>query len=246
MAKYLTPSELAEIVTGLLVNPTLLGELESSEVHASFMADIGRTVCQYCGGDVVRVSPPETPQGDDNDLPMLHVSPNASLPSLNQNVWAVYGPDSWVDEQASEYGIEVGQKLTPSEASVLRTQLRSLFTPSASTPLAFTHSMVDWRIIEDTPVDKAGDEAPISVKTHLGNQPSMELFDQHGNPLMGIIVEVNLGVPALHIDVGGDALLHFHAAHDGLVITPERYLGRFEQAPLDRYSYNQGNSYLVK
>ena len=37
MTKQILPNELAEIVTGLLIKPELLGELDSREAHQSFM-----------------------------------------------------------------------------------------------------------------------------------------------------------------------------------------------------------------
>ncbi|BAS43780.1 hypothetical protein KOJKO3_p1.142 (plasmid) [Klebsiella oxytoca] len=42
MTKQILPNELAEIVTGLLIKPELLGELDSREAHQAFMLDIGR------------------------------------------------------------------------------------------------------------------------------------------------------------------------------------------------------------
>ncbi|WP_163535577.1 hypothetical protein [Klebsiella pneumoniae] len=37
MTKQILPNELAEIVTGLLIKPELLGELDSREAHQAFM-----------------------------------------------------------------------------------------------------------------------------------------------------------------------------------------------------------------
>ncbi len=51
MSKQILPHEIAEIVTGLLVKPELLGELDSPERHQAFMLDIGRVVAEHCGGD---------------------------------------------------------------------------------------------------------------------------------------------------------------------------------------------------
>ncbi len=52
MTKQILPNELAEIVTGLLIKPELLGELDSREAHQSFMLDIGRVIADHCGGRV--------------------------------------------------------------------------------------------------------------------------------------------------------------------------------------------------
>ncbi|WP_154922510.1 hypothetical protein [Klebsiella grimontii] len=50
MTKQILPNELAEIVTGLLIKPELLGELDSREAHQAFMLDIGRVIADHCGG----------------------------------------------------------------------------------------------------------------------------------------------------------------------------------------------------
>lgn len=50
MTKQILPNELAEIVTGLLIKPELLGELDSREAHRAFMLDIGRVIAYHCGG----------------------------------------------------------------------------------------------------------------------------------------------------------------------------------------------------
>lgn len=52
MTKQILPNELAEIVTGLLIKPELLGELDSREAHQAFMLDIGRVIADHCGGRV--------------------------------------------------------------------------------------------------------------------------------------------------------------------------------------------------
>lgn len=46
MTKQILPNELAEIVTGLLIKPELLGELDSREAHQAFMLDIGRVIAE--------------------------------------------------------------------------------------------------------------------------------------------------------------------------------------------------------
>ena len=55
MSKLVSPRELTEIITGLLLKPELLGELDSPEKYQMFMADLGRVVAEHCGGQVNRV-----------------------------------------------------------------------------------------------------------------------------------------------------------------------------------------------
>ncbi|MEE9493026.1 MAG: hypothetical protein V3W04_06570 [Gammaproteobacteria bacterium] len=105
MSKQILPAELAEIVVGLLVQPDLLGELDSAEKHQAFMLDIGQAVADHCGGIINQVSLPDSDQGgylsSEYTSPYLSVSPDASLPSLNKNVWRYYDQEGW-EEAALE------------------------------------------------------------------------------------------------------------------------------------------------
>lgn len=128
MSRQILPSELAEIVTALLVKPELIGSLDSTGQHQEFMRDIGQVVADHCGGDINGVSDPRVP--DDNYLddqysaPMLSVSPNDSLASLNSNVWSAYDPDGWEDEDVD--GIEAGTPLSAKEIVKQRAAIQSL------------------------------------------------------------------------------------------------------------------------
>lgn len=101
MTKQILPNELAEIVTGLLIKPELLGELDSSEAHQAFMLDIGRIIADhYCGrvngitdGDV------EKPYLSDIECtPTLHIEPDDRLSSIERNVWSNYHVEAWSNE----------------------------------------------------------------------------------------------------------------------------------------------------
>ncbi|MEB5808706.1 hypothetical protein [Klebsiella pneumoniae] len=82
---------------------------------------------------------------------------------------------------------------------------------------------------------------------HLDNQTSIEVADDTGQLCLGVLLEINHGVPALHLNVsGGDKLLHVHAAQGGLVLTPDSSGVRFQGAECDRYAYRDQNSLLVK
>ncbi|MFV1269825.1 hypothetical protein QMK95_29340, partial [Klebsiella pneumoniae] len=62
-----------------------------------------------------------------------------------------------------------------------------------------------------------------------------------------LLLEINHGVPALHLNgSGGDTLLHVHAAQGGLVLTPDSSGVLFQRAGCDRYAYRDQNSLLVK
>lgn len=59
MPKYLLPAELAEIVCGVLVQPTLMNEFKTPALHKTFMQDIGKLVAKHCGGQIDGVIMPE-------------------------------------------------------------------------------------------------------------------------------------------------------------------------------------------
>ena len=104
MSKQITPIELAEIVAGLLIDPTLYGELDSMQKYESFMRDIGEVVEAHCGGTVNRVNSAISTGAflsNADCSPMLSVSPDESLPSLTDNVWTLYDPDGWEEDDQS-------------------------------------------------------------------------------------------------------------------------------------------------
>lgn len=107
--------------------------------------------------------------------------------------------------------------------------------------------MTDWRIPEGEPVCHEADSRISTATYHLDNQTSIEVADDTGQLCLGVLLEINHGVPALHLNVsGGDKLLHVHAAQGGLVLTPDSSGVRFQRAECDRYAYRDQNSLLVK
>lgn len=244
--KYLTPEDVATLVATLLIKPELLGCFDESGQHAAFMKDIGEVVSNHCGGEVATVT-----HGKDNQANRLAVAPNDCLPSFYQNVWSSFDVVGWefmdvAQECDGGLNIEMGEELTPDQIQNLRVKMRSLIAPSDNVRYEYEHKMVDWRVIEDTPVEKNGDDVPYVVTTRLGNQPSIEMYPEtEEQPTFGFICEINHGVPALHIDLGGDSLLHLHATGDGLVLVADSGT-RFEHAPPSRHSYQDPNALIVR
>ena len=78
--------ELAEIVSKLLTNPMVDGELVSSTSLASFMTQIAKVVCNFCGGEVKNQA--------DNFAGeyIVGVHGNDSLPE-GGGIWADYDED---------------------------------------------------------------------------------------------------------------------------------------------------------
>lgn len=252
MAKQITPKELAELVCGLLLKPQLLGELDSVAKHQEFMLDIGRVIADHCGGQINHVTPSDTEENylsDKYSSPYLSVSPDDSLPSLARNVWALHDPEGWQDELAT-LGDE-DKALIPDATEVKKTRaaLKALLVNNVDEEEENEVSlpMVDWRIPEGEPVEDPEDKKQYRMVARLGNQNFIEILDEKGEPRFGLVLEINNGVPAMHIDTdGGDTLLHIHAVHGGLVLTPDCDQMRFEEAPQDRYCYDSENAMLIR
>lgn len=255
MSKQITPNELAEIVTGLLVKPDLLGELDSPDRHQSFMLDIGRVVAEHCGGEANWVNEAATNKRfleDEENSPTLSVSPNDSLPSLHNNVWGCFDPAGWDDEDAKGVGIEAGKTLSKQAMAQTRAQLQSLLATIAlaedsAHSVAIELDMVDWRIADMLPLEQPGDDRRYRLRAELGNQSSLSFYDGGEEPCFSVMIEINRGVPALHIDPDGqEATLHIHGAQEGLVLTPSYMEARFEPAEIDRFSYSDTGSLVLR
>ncbi|SUY92843.1 Uncharacterised protein [Buttiauxella agrestis] len=227
MPKQITPAELAEMVTCLLVKPELIGELDCARNHQAFMDDIAMVVANYCGGRINGVGEPETTENylkHEASTPLLSVSPDASLPSLTRNVWAWFDPEGWIDD-VEELEPEAVSSIPDNDACIaMRRQFQSLLVAEP-----FILQLHDWLHTQE--------ECPGYTFTFTsGNQPAIEL-SRDGETALGLLIEINNGVPALHIDTGGDTLLHIHAAHGGLVLSPDSPHMQYRQSPVDLFSY---------
>ncbi|MFM2668547.1 hypothetical protein AAFX24_27790 [Vibrio mediterranei] len=244
MSMKLKTSELAEIATTLIAKPELLGMFDVAGQHEAFLNDLADVICDHCGGKNAGVHRSTFDEEHHSDT-TINIDPSDSLPSLNNNIWTAIHASGWEGVVASDYQIEEGETLSPSQHADRRTQMRSLFTPSKDLFVDFEHELVDYRLAEGESISPE-ETAPYSVKTHLGNQPSMEFTDMKGDVVFGFIAEVSHGVPVIHIDAGGDSLLHVHAARGGVVLTPEPSEAALEPAPEDCYFYDQGQAYFIK
>jgi hypothetical protein len=99
---------------------------------------------------------------------------------------------------------------------------------------SFEFSMQDWRSIEESNL-ATEDLIEYQAKVSIGNQCHVELVNTINHNAFGFVLEINHGVPAIHMDLGGDGFLHIHAAHGGFVISPEVH-SNFSNAPIDRYT----------
>ena len=111
---------------------------------------------------------------------------------------------------------------------------------------ALTQStMEDWRIGENSPISDSH-KTTFNVSVDIGNQIAIDIKEESGESSLGLLIEINHGTPALHIDLdGGDSLIHIHKGQGGLVISPEERHGRFEPAEMDELSYHSSNSVVI-
>lgn len=201
MSKQITPDELSCLVTGLLTRPWLLNSFDTAEQHEAFMADIGRVVADHCGGLVNGVNPPDTRENylyTEESSPTLSVSPDECLPSLHNNVWSVFDPEGWEDEDASAYGIDPGTPLSKEVARNLCTVLRSLLpqimlAQGASPSFAF--EMVDWRVADGALPSDHDEAKPWKVEVELGQTPLLTLSDPQGEEACTVLLEVEGTAP---------------------------------------------------
>ena len=249
MSKQLFTHELAEMVASLLICPNALGELDSNDAHGAFVRDIAEVVSQHCGGSIIDVVINDDEDPSPGQKWLVGVAPNDSLPSLHQNVWAYYDADGW--DEGLTGGLEdldLGEALSEREIRMARELVLSNLIGSASqTSTRFAFDAVDWQLIESGEVDEPGDEQVYSVNMTLGNQSHIDILDASGESRLALTIEIDRGVPAIHLAKDDDHLVHIHAAHDGLVVTPGSDLNRLDEpAPCDRYSYFDSNSLLIR
>jgi hypothetical protein len=119
MSKQITPEELAEIITGLLVKPEILGEDPTPDKFKDFMQQLGEVVADYFGGHINGVHFQPAP----GEAPLMSVSPNSDLPSLGSNVWSNHDVDGWTEE---EEGMDVSNAASFEETEKVRSQLQRL------------------------------------------------------------------------------------------------------------------------
>lgn len=247
MTKQILPAELAEIVTALLVKPELLGELDTRVAHQEFMKAIGCVVADFCGGIVNGVTDGDISSpylSDVYSTPCLHIEADDRLPSLEQNVWANYHIEGWKEADVLE-AVSV-----PATVKSQRADIQGMLS-NAGLALGIEQQlklkMADWRIAEGCELLHEEDERPYTATLHIANQISLELEDESGEPSFGVRLEINHGVPALHLNVaGGDILLHMHVAQGGLILTPDHSGVQIGSAEPDRHSYHDDASLLVR
>lgn len=92
MSKQIQPSELANIVTALLIDPNKIGEDMTGDSHCRFMTEIAKVVCDFAGGEVTH----DTVEFDGKIY--ISIGPTDSLPS-GGGVWGGFDVDGWQSDE---------------------------------------------------------------------------------------------------------------------------------------------------
>jgi hypothetical protein len=221
MAKQITPRELAEVVSTLLVKPTLLGELEQTERYMQFMEAIGGVVADFCGGMVNGVGLPfgvDVDLSDVDGAPYLSIDPSDCLPSLNRNVWSIFDTEGW-EGYAPVEGIPLLEPMNSSEVETLRSQMQRVLLPpvtvsSLCSKLLVDCEIQDWRVSEqvDLPLEQQDTFRFEITQVNQTKQVFFKLYSKNLDliadtmPQIGLagVIEVRNGRPAISIGVCED------------------------------------------
>lgn len=245
MSKQISPYELAEIIVGLLVTPKEFGPLDTPDKHQQFMMDIAQVVAGHCGGFVNGVSKADIEENymeNQYGFPYISVTPTEENTLSKRNVWYCYD---------LEY--DGSTKLNPDqkwEIEIIRKSLQSALANKGLNDgghVDFNFTKSDWCISDEVYIDKVRDKTGYSLNVSLGNQSSIEFSDQNGDPILGLCIEIDKGVPAIHFDVsGGNSILHAHLVDGGLVLSPSGSHCEFLPAEVSQYTYDSDGSMLIR
>jgi hypothetical protein len=107
--------------------------------------------------------------------------------------------------------------------------------------------MQDWKIPEQCLGDmEEGDQSDYFLSYNIANQSFLDVFDSKNKSVLGVTLEINNGVPTVHLSTGGDnMLLHIHCVDNKLILTPEDRKSCFGTAESNSYSYNYTNALVL-
>lgn len=112
--------------------------------------------------------------------------------------------------------------------------------PESPKPV-YRSQMLDWRIPEGEEVEateRGRYTLNIEETAGDGNQLVLTITpEDKKNPGLEVLIEINRGVPCLHItnDIFGDTVLHLFSGKDGVAIVPEDAAQRPERFPVSRF-----------
>ncbi len=102
MSKVMLDTEIVGIIHGIVVNDDCI---EDNNIYMEFLEKLGSLVAEYCGGEVVTVSPPMG-GGDPHDRHAVHFAWNDSVPE-GGGVYADFDTDKTLREWEQESTVEM-------------------------------------------------------------------------------------------------------------------------------------------
>ena len=210
MPKYLSPSELAEIVSGLLVQPSLIKELKTPELHKAFMQDIGELVAKHCGGQIEGVILPvheDTIKQADylttpTATPYIVVSPGPDMHSLTDNVWRHHDRDGWLENIKATTEESPDELPTHKECAVCRYTLQRLILQQETSHSNLPEQVVRMRdyCADDDKQTEATAEFIVTIA--LGGHAQLAMRDTDSRLVLAMTVLIEDGVPSVHVNAG--------------------------------------------
>lgn len=102
MSKVILDTEIVEIIHGIVTNDN---SIDGNDSYMEFLGKLGSLVAEYCGGEVVTVSPPMG-GGDPHDRHAVHFAWDDSVPE-GGGVYADFDTDKTLGEWEEESTVEM-------------------------------------------------------------------------------------------------------------------------------------------
>ncbi|EKR5117405.1 hypothetical protein P8I14_005027 [Escherichia coli] len=246
---YLLPADLAEIVCGLLVQPTLMNELKTPASHKAFMQDIGELVAKHCGGQIDGVIMPEDRDEDSQAdyltspdvAPYIVVSPSPDMHSLKENVWRHHVRDGWLDHIKGSVEETPEELPTHKECAVRRYALQRMLLQGETNHANLPVQMVRMREYITDDVEQTGSPAEFNVTMAFGGHAMLAVKDMDSRLVMALTLLIENGVPSVHVNAGDTdpSVLQIRAAHGGMVLSTDSLNHEFGISPSDQYTYGR-------
>lgn len=236
--KHISPSELAEIINGVLLTPEKFGmDKGPSRLHTLIMEKLGEVIASNLGGSIVAAiadleKPIDEPLSSD-DTRLLVRFDHVVKTDFNggKMPWDYYDKDAWQDEDIrplhdhDDDSIEAFRQDLRSvliERSLSQGQLNKIKTP-----------LKGWG-------EGSKDAYSFAVEFNgSGVRASWSDPVDPTDPLkMDVLMEVDKGLPAMHIASNGfDNSLHIHQK-DGIHLSPEDEMQPNNDGPYGEGSYS--------
>lgn len=241
MAKKILPNELAEIVTALLIDPDIIGEMPDQDRHAMFMKNIGQVVANYCGGFVEGVG-----EGDAELPGTLSLARTEECDTgSHTGAWALHDIDGWDMDDSEFIGESKAQEIqsmNQTRGAIVGLLVNKAIEQGVQPRLHF--DLKDW----DS--GTSDDEATHSLTMLVGaaNQPAwLIIVNKETGEGMEVAIEINKGVPALHIGNNDQMHMHVHRlSENNFTLTPDNKHCTFDKPDAGECPYNDSRTIALR